>query len=356
MKPYFEQQDKVINNPIIVILLVEIAKQRGVHPDKLLNGSKLFWRDLTKPDLAISQTQFTKIILNTINIVNSPDITFLLGSRLFPTQLGQIGLALSNARNLQDMLRIIKCQQARLFPFMFVSEKRYKQTRYLIFNHSVGVESDKYHIFMCELLVSVIQSAIKWRIKSPFNLCIRFPYRKPDHIEQYQAYLNGEYRFTPHAKQPFVTSKVTSNVGLQIALTEELMLKPFDESNQVLKRSYLNQLEVKALPVGIIQLVLQTIATLYDHNGDVTLEKLAGKLEMSVATLKRKLALHNTSYQKSLDLYRQQQALFYLIDKNESNEKVAQALYFSDITNFRRSFKRWTGLTPNALKLAFDND
>lgn len=356
MKPYFEQQDKVINNPIITILLVELAKQRGVHPDKLLNGTKLFWKDLAKPDLVISQAQFTKVIMNTINIVNSPDIPFLLGSRLFPTQLGQIGLALSNARNLQDMLRIIKCQQARLFPFMFVSEKRYKQTRYLIFNHSVSIENDKYHMFMCELLTSVIQSAIKWRMKSNFNLCIRFPYHKPDHIEQYQAYFDGTYLFTPYVKQPFVTSKTNSSMGLQIALTEELMLKPFDESNQVLKRSYLNQLGIKPFPVGIIQLVLQAIATLYEHNGEVTLEKLADKFEMSVATLKRKLAAHNTSYQKLLDLYRQQQAIFYLIDQKESNEKVAEALNFSDITNFRRSFKRWTGLTPSALKLALEND
>ena len=32
-----------------------------------------------------------------------------------------------------------------------------------------------------------------------------------------------------------------------------------------------------------------------------------------------------------------------------SNDEVAQRLGFNDITNFRRSFKRWTGRVPSEL-------
>ena len=91
------------------------------------------------------------------------------------------------------------------------------------------------------------------------------------------------------------------------------------------------------------------------EKGEVTLENVAIALNISTATLKRKLASHNTSYQQLLDLYRKQQAIFLLTELGHSNEKVAYALKFSDITNFRRSFKRWTGLTPNALKEALLN-
>lgn len=33
-----------------------------------------------------------------------------------------------------------------------------------------------------------------------------------------------------------------------------------------------------------------------------------------------------------------------------SNEEVAEYLRFTDTTNFRRSFKRWTGLVPSAVR------
>ena len=46
MKPFFEQHDKVLKPQLLIILLVELAKQRGVHSDKLLKGTKLFHQDL----------------------------------------------------------------------------------------------------------------------------------------------------------------------------------------------------------------------------------------------------------------------------------------------------------------------
>jgi len=35
----------------------------------------------------------------------------------------------------------------------------------------------------------------------------------------------------------------------------------------------------------------------------------------------------------------------------QGNERVADRLAFYDIPNFRRAFKRWTGLTPSQLKI-----
>ena len=140
MKPYFEKDDKVIKDKTLILLLLDLAKQRGIHPDKLLKGSKLFKDDLAKPHLAISQSQFAKLIINTRKLINSPEIPFILGSRLFPTQLGKIGLALSNTRNIEGMLRVIKCYQSYIFPFMFMQERHHKQKRYLIFNHAITIE------------------------------------------------------------------------------------------------------------------------------------------------------------------------------------------------------------------------
>ncbi|MDX1370790.1 AraC family transcriptional regulator, partial [Pseudomonas sp.] len=93
---------------------------------------------------------------------------------------------------------------------------------------------------------------------------------------------------------------------------------------------------------------------LYDHlqthiRQPMNLEQVAQVFEMSPATLKRKLHKHGTHFQEQLDLVRKHVALYLYQAKGYSNEDVAAYLQFHDTTNFRRSFKRWTGFAPSAL-------
>jgi AraC-like DNA-binding protein len=43
-------------------------------------------------------------------------------------------------------------------------------------------------------------------------------------------------------------------------------------------------------------------------------------------------------------------ALHLFLTQQIDNEAVAQHLGFHDANNFRRSFKRWTGLTPSLIR------
>lgn len=81
-----------------------------------------------------------------------------------------------------------------------------------------------------------------------------------------------------------------------------------------------------------------------------SLERAAAAFAMSPATFKRKLHKHTTSYQQQHDQVRLQVALYLYQVKGYSNDQVASHLHFHDATNFRRSFKRWTGVPPSALR------
>ena len=350
--PFFEQYDKVINFQPFIILLVELGKQRGVHPDKLLKGTKLFQQDLAQVPLLICHQQFVQLIENTNKHLNQPDIPFILGSRLLPNHLGHIGTALLNSPNINSMLRLSKCYQQLIFPFMFAMEKQANNQHYLVFNPAISIEKPDYHRFVCELLTTMLLSILKWRNCTTAALSIRFPYPMPAHIEQYHAYINGQFCFAPPANSAFSYSKNTSFSGLQIAFPNHQLAAPYDEANQAIMRHHLKQIAKNTTRIGFNQCVMQLIAKQFTQGHDTSLETIAGQLALSAATLKRKLKAHGTSYQQLLDIYRQQQAIFHLTEQGLSNEKVASALHFSDITNFRRSFKRWTGFTPNALKAA----
>lgn len=81
-----------------------------------------------------------------------------------------------------------------------------------------------------------------------------------------------------------------------------------------------------------------------------TLESTAQAFGVSPATLKRQLARHGTHFQAELDQVRAHVALHLFHHEGWGNEAVARFLGFHDVANFRRSFRRWTGVTPRLLR------
>jgi AraC-like DNA-binding protein len=106
--------------------------------------------------------------------------------------------------------------------------------------------------------------------------------------------------------------------------------------------------EARALAPGLL-------TALYDYLLEnirlgPTLEGSAAAFGVSPATLKRHLARHGSHFQAELDQVRAHVSMHLFQMRGYDNEAVAQYLGFHDATNFRRSFKRWTGLAPRLLR------
>lgn len=82
------------------------------------------------------------------------------------------------------------------------------------------------------------------------------------------------------------------------------------------------------------------------RNGDPTAQGLAKKLHMSARTFQRRLLDAGTTHSKLLDDVRHTTALRLLDQAELSLGEVAAALGFSDVSAFRKAFKRWTGDSP----------
>lgn len=80
------------------------------------------------------------------------------------------------------------------------------------------------------------------------------------------------------------------------------------------------------------------------------MDRIAENLNISRSTLYRKLNSANTSYQKIVDDFRCKMALNYLKTTSMPLHEIAEAMGFSDASNFRRAFKKWTGLAPSAAR------
>ncbi|MEM9740212.1 MAG: helix-turn-helix domain-containing protein [Pseudomonadota bacterium] len=79
--------------------------------------------------------------------------------------------------------------------------------------------------------------------------------------------------------------------------------------------------------------------------------QVANALGVSLATLRRRLAVENTTF-RDLRSTRLKARAIRLLDRGDAPAKVATALGFSDLRSFSRAFKSWTGTTPTAFQIA----
>jgi len=77
---------------------------------------------------------------------------------------------------------------------------------------------------------------------------------------------------------------------------------------------------------------------------------IARELRMSPRTLKRKLAEHGTTFSAIRDDMRRQRALLLLDNRALSVGEIAAKLGYSELPNFTRAFRKWTGVTPIAYR------
>jgi AraC-like DNA-binding protein len=84
--------------------------------------------------------------------------------------------------------------------------------------------------------------------------------------------------------------------------------------------------------------------------GNFSRVAIAASVNMSASTLQVKLARAGLSFQQMLDETRHELALGYIEQSRLLITEIAFMLGFSDLSNFIRAFKRWTGKSPTEFR------
>ncbi len=77
---------------------------------------------------------------------------------------------------------------------------------------------------------------------------------------------------------------------------------------------------------------------------------VCGRLRMSRSTLLRRLADEGVTFQSLLDETRKTLAIRYLVRSRLNNQQIAHLVGYRDPNAFQRAFRKWTGMTPQALR------
>jgi AraC-like DNA-binding protein len=261
----------------------------------------------------------------------------MLGQLLLPGHDGAASHALVQAPTLRALLETLCRWHARLTPLLRPRLETWDGVALLYWVDSHGAPGLR--PALVEMHMTAVVALCRWLggERLPWRFC--FNRAAPRHVEQHHVHLGSALRF---------------DCQLDAMLIDAAWLdRPWPRGNAI--AAGLAQAAAAAEPARPPGL----LAALYDYllervRAAPTLERTALDFGVSPATLKRQLLRHHTHFQAELDQVRTHVALWLFQARRLDNEAAAAYLGFHDAANFRRSFKRWTGVTPGPLRLALD--
>ena len=111
----------------------------------------------------------------------------------------------------------------------------------------------------------------------------------------------------------------------------------------------INQCEAELSALGERRRLAMRVRDILTHSEQhyLSIENVADRLHMSDRTLKRQLAAEGTSFSTLVDEVRYRHATSLLSRTDYTLEQIADELGYSDVANFSRAFKRWSGRSPS---------
>ena len=303
-------------------------------------GTNVSYQELMTLDGTIPHEDMTQICRNALAISGHEDLGLAAGTQLNLSAHGPLGVATYSGPDLRTGLGLLA---------------RYGQTRTEFFSiavndHAQGVtvsftensDLDDLRVFATEWVVVGLFSAINFFVGvGQFKGEVHFSYSKPSYWQKYYDHFGENIKFNQPATEIFIPESILS-VPSPVA-------DPFmhQEAVAICER----QLKaIKAGEAGDPVLSTEEVVSklIYENPGRIwTLSEVAAKLNISPRTLIRKLESEGTKFQVVRDEQAKKQVANYLTDANLSVESIGHLLGFSDVSSFRRSFKRWFGETPS---------
>ena len=314
-------------------IMIRLAQERGINVKEILLKAGLNEADLDNPDKWITFDQEISIYMQIIDLVKEPDFGLTLGCNYHIGHLGEWVMAVNCCPNgleawktMFDLIDLVPVY------FQYILEAKGNVTtftlheimdwgnyrRFLHEAHAVGA----YYI-VCEIM----------REKVPL-IEMRFAYSKPPYADEYKKIFNCPIVFDAEVTRAvFDTIYLKKNLPCSNILTKKLYEK---ECRQILQN-----LNLFATTAGRVRFAL-----LSKNNELPDMKNLAKSLNMSSQTMRRRLAAEGVEYKSLSRKVREDKACALLTSTNLTMEEIADSLGYSDVANFYRAFKSWTGRTP----------
>jgi AraC-like DNA-binding protein len=320
-------------------LLVETAMEQGAQLDALLEGSEVNRMMLSSPDARISYVQFGTIAGNALRLTRNPGLGIDFGRHINPSNLGMLGVAVTNSPDMRTALQIGLKYSRLLAPAWDLSLEVEGDRGVFTARDSIALNPLK--AFATEALLFAMDSLVRFLQGRPANLLeVRLDYPEPAHSARYQEFCTA----------PIYYDQEVTEVVFDASSLDEPITTADPLTARLAERYCAEQLPSTVPVSGLVGEVRRLLyAASGSYMGPV---EIAKALRTSPRTLRRGLRDMGTSYRALLDEARRAHAVEYVLCTEMRSERIAGLLGFSDVRSFRRAFRRWTGNTPAGYRIA----
>lgn len=313
-----------------------LAREQGLdHKGQLLllRGTRLTPADLLELNTFIDTETQATIVRNALALSDYPALGLRWGVNLHLATHGPLGSLIASSPTLGQAWKAT--EKFHDLRGGFARMEGQVASDYFAVILRMGIELDEVGQFFCEAALATMIKHLGMIIGKP-NPAIRveLAYPAPSHAAQYSEYLHAPCVFN----QP--------NTRILIPHGLALMPNPMaDAETYAMALTRCEQILLEQRKPGTWS--ARVAEVLRSNPGQIwTCEQVAQQFNLSSRTLMRHLRDENTSYQTLRDAELGRQAKASLLVGRNTVESVALSLGYQEVSNFRRAFKRWFGLSP----------
>ncbi|MCH1921259.1 AraC family transcriptional regulator [Shewanella sp. A3A] len=317
--------------------LVNLAEQQQLDIDKLLRGSRLFIEDLSQPDKRLSCRQWLQLIERFCRMHPEPAAMALLyGQQQALNHQPLLSEVWANSANLAQALRHLSQLSALLPALVQLRPRQHGDRLVLVLQSSMALGEQQSFIFSA--ILAALRTWLQEQLGKNLLMQVDLPWSAPAWTAPLNAALGEQLRFDAPC--------------CAIHLKAEALFTPFAAASSWRCQQFMRlarQENCQPLPHESLQSQLRRLCRRQLQQG-LTLEQAAAFVGLSPATLKRRLKLDGVSFQQLQDDVRCHEVLQRLDIYGYSNRQLAECVNINDMHNFRRAFKRWTGMLPSQFR------
>lgn len=319
--------------------LTEMADERGIDCRRWFWGLGLSREQVRDANVRVSFRQARLVLRRAIKSLAVPALGLEIGKRQTIGNFGVLGLAMMTARSFGDALAISMENHIVTGSLMDIEFEPVSADEVAIIARPRSHDPDILP-FLCEELF--LSSLILSRnlVGAPFRPSrLELSYPAPEYAARYPSLFACEVRFGQRDNRAVIASH-----WLQTPLPN------FNPISAQLALALCRQQSAMARPSEIVDSVERLLRRRLQDNP--SLAEISTALNLTERTLRRQLTAAGVGFKQLHDRVRAEQARSLLIGNQRTIAEIGNAVGFRDVREFRRAFKRWTGVPPRAMRVA----